>query len=61
MVDIRTEICTRKNKNKMRSCSVICVCNVLLLAHAWFLCTVWRETLEGANFGEIARKTSLVE
>ena len=26
-----------------------------------FLATVWRETLEGANFGEIARKTSLEE
>ena len=23
--------------------------------------TVWRETLEGANFGEMARKTSFVE
>ena len=23
--------------------------------------TVWRETLEGANFGEMARKTSLAE
>ena len=26
-----------------------------------FMCTIWRETLEGANFGELTRKTSLAE
>ena len=25
------------------------------------ICTVWRETLEGANFGGMARKASLAE
>ena len=32
-----------------------------MISSHYYEYTVWRETLEGANFGEFARKTSLVE
>ena len=37
------------------------MCNSVCLCVCMYVCTVWRETLEGANFGKLARKTSLAE